>query len=255
MIDHNHCQDLEARIRDTGFALVEDVIDPELATQLGKVVMECVLKEAQIRGTTQYEDYGRIFFGPIHGGVFLNALAHEALMGPFDTIIGSNSILYTMTSSCIPPEGNNHTSRIHRDTSIHIPGFLHMVGAMVFLDDLTPDNGAPLFMPFSQTCPDQPDKTSFQEQAVQVIGNAGSVIYFDSRTWHRSTTNRSQNWRRSLLIGMIHPWMKQRFDIPALMRDVDLTKQPDPVLRRLGLFAVPPDSIEEYQAPTTRRFK
>jgi hypothetical protein len=47
--------------------------------------------------------------------------------------------------------------------------------------------------------------------------------------------------------------MKQRIDIPRAMAGMDLTAVSDKVKQKLGFFAQPPASLDEYYLPSEQR--
>ena len=98
-----------------------------------------------------------------------------------------------------------------------------------------------------------PDEKYFQKHAVPLIGSSGTVCYFDPAIWHRSTINKSDAWRRSLLVYMIRPWMKQRFDIPRAMKDINLSSTSEKVLQKLGYMDQPPISYDDYYQQSKTR--
>jgi hypothetical protein len=54
-------------------------------------------------------------------------------------------------------------------------------------------------------------------------------------------------------MAMIRPYMKQRIDLPRAMKGMNLTRVPENVLQKLGFYAQPPVSLEEYYAPQEKR--
>ncbi|NJO20859.1 MAG: phytanoyl-CoA dioxygenase, partial [Spirulinaceae cyanobacterium RM2_2_10] len=73
------------------------------------------------------------------------------------------------------------------------------IQAIWLLEDFTPDNGAPYFVPESQKwcCPPEPEK--FAAHAEQITGPAGSVLLSHGLAWHDTSENRSRQPRVSLL--------------------------------------------------------
>ena len=78
-----------------------------------------------------------------------------------------------------------------------------MFGFIFMVDDFRADNGATRFVPGSHRRLDPPERLLadlFAPQAGEVLacGPAGSVILFDTSTWHGHTANSSASPRRSL---------------------------------------------------------
>ena len=98
-----------------------------------------------------------------------------------------------------------------------------------------------------------PDEKFFYANARRVIAPAGSVWFFNARTWHAGGANRSNRWRHALTINMARPWMKQRLDIPRAMAHLDLKLLSAAARQKLGFDAQVPASYDEYYAPPEQR--
>lgn len=66
------------------------------------------------------------------------------------------------------------------------------------LDDYTADNGATEVVPGSHLFGETVDPEALAEQAVPVIAPAGTMMVFESRVWHRTGCNRSDQPRAAL---------------------------------------------------------
>lgn len=227
-----------------GYFLVEDAVAPSLVESLRSEVFAALAREP--KHDRNDIDFGRILFCPVYGGSFFEVLAHERLMQPFDHLLDPASILYTMTTSCIPPQGGNYTSQVHNDCKINVSNYLVKVIVLLMLDDFTPENGATQLLPGSHTTPSCPDEDTFVQGQKTIVGKAGTALFFDPRVWHRSGFNQSTNWRSCLLMAMVRPWMKQRFDVANMLKEQDLSNLSPVVQRRLGLQHLPPGSAAEY---------
>src|SRR5262249_5883579 len=93
----------------------------------------------------------------------------------------------------------------------------------------------------------------FYAEARRVVAPAGSAFFFNARLWHAGGENKTDRWRHALTINMCRPYMKQRIDIPRAMAAVDLSGVSQQALQKLGVFAQPPASLEEYYPPPEQR--
>ena len=168
-------------------------------------------------------------------------------------MLGDEWIVYAYTSSSMPPGGSNYSVRIHVDSPRLIPGYVTNMGATILLDDFTEENGATWFLPGSQEQADAPAENQFYERAQRVIAPAGSVFFFNARLWHAGGMNKTSRWRHALTINACRPYMKQRIDIPRAMSRMDLSGVSDQAKQKLGFFAQPPASLEEYYLPPELR--
>src|SRR5262249_48631761 len=155
----------------------------------------------------------------LYGSVFHEPFDDEALMAPFNAVLGDGCVVYAYTSSSMPPGKTNYSRRIHRDcpTTRLVPGFPTNMGATIALDDFTLENGASSFLAGSHTRPDVPSEEEFVAKARRFVAPAGSVLFFDALTYHAGGDNKTDAWRHALTINMCRSWMKQRIDLPRIM--------------------------------------
>ena len=251
--------DQEAFIREfkaTGSAVVPDVLDRDFVQQ-AKVELEAAM-EAEVRyhQGRNYKDYGMVLLCSLYGGSFWRLFDQPRLIAPFHAILGEGCTVYAYTSSSMPPSAVNYSGRIHVDCPRIIPGYVTNMGATILLDDFTSENGATWYLPGSHTTAETPEEKSFYAQARRVIAPAGSVWFFNARTWHAGGANKTQRWRHALTINMARPWMKQRLDIPRAMAHLDLAALSPQARQKLGFDAQVPASYDEYYAPfEQRKFK
>lgn len=247
-----------AAVRDAveadGFAAVGDVVPPALLGRLRAAIDPAVAADARWldEGRRAAGEEGRVVSLAAYGGPFLELLDLEALMAPFDELLGPDCIAYTLTSACVPPGGRPRPP--HTDAPRRAPGVHLSMGALVLLDDLEEANGATLLLPRSHRSPDPPAPDVWAAGAHLLEAPAGTACWFDPLLWHGAGPNRSGAWRRVLVLAMARSWMKQRLDLPALLGPPDGLPVGPEGRRRLGYASRPPRSYEEYYGragPTT----
>ena len=168
-------------------------------------------------------------------------------MEGFDLVLGP-SILYTMTTSVLAPGEAGVVDRPHRDLDASRPDGIALA-ALVMVDGFTDRNGATEFLLGTH----RGAGTEHGADRFVLFGEAGDVCYFDPKGLHWSHLNRADRPRRALLLLMVQPWMKQRFDV-AQMIDPRLVEAASPSVRsRLGIDALPPGSVDEFNARRRRR--
>ncbi len=242
-----------AAMEEDGYAVVENVITEEFISRMIPQLEKAIATEAEFHGTTDYKDYGMLLACPVYGGAFLELADNSQLMLPFDWVLGDTSIIYVYTSSSMPPKASNYSVRIHVDRPHFIPGYTEALGCLVLLNDFTEENGATWVLPKSHKQAEQPNEEYFYREATRIIAPRGSVFYFHLRLWHAGGANNTPNWRHSLGIGMVRPYLKQRIDLPRAMAQVDISHISNFGLQKLGFFAQPPTSVAEFHAPPHER--
>lgn len=123
------------------------------------------------------------------------------------------------------------------------------------LDDFTKENGATYFLPRSQYTTEKPEDAWFYKNAIQIEAPAGSVFYFNLRLWHSGGFNRTDKWRHALALGVVRPYLKQRYDLPKMLErnHTDISHISDYAKQKLGYFAIPPSSLDEFYGKTNER--
>jgi ectoine hydroxylase-related dioxygenase (phytanoyl-CoA dioxygenase family) len=248
--------DFIKKFKSTGSVILPNVLDPEFIA-LAKRELEAAMEaEVHYHGGSSYKDYGMVLLCSLYGGAFWSLFDNPRLLGPFHAILGEGCIVYAYTSSSMPPNSVNYSGRIHVDCPRIIPGYVTNMGATILLDEFTEENGATWYLPNSHEQETVPDEKLFYAKASRVIAPAGSVWFFNARTWHAGGANKSDRWRHALTINMARPWMKQRLDIPRTMAHLDLAGLSAAARQKLGFDAQVPASYDEYYAPPElRKFK
>jgi ectoine hydroxylase-related dioxygenase (phytanoyl-CoA dioxygenase family) len=249
-------EEFRERINRDGYCVVPGLFDAPFVEQMRSELCDAVDADAAYHGGPDYQDYGMVLMCCLYGGSFLDALDSPDFVRPFELMLGEGCIVYSYTSSSMPPGGSNYSRRIHRDCPLYPRDALLRFGGLIMLDDFTPENGATWFLPGSHTQRDAPNDADFRAGAVQVSGRAGSALYMHPRVWHAGGENKTSEWRHATTVGMVPPYMKQRLDIPRLLSGQDLSQASPHVLQKLGFDAQVPTSYDEYYAPASeRKFK
>lgn len=239
--------------RARGSAIVEGVLPAEFIVRTKQDLDRATRLEAEYHNTTDYKDYGMVLLCSLYGGAFLELFELEDFLRPFELILGAGCIVYAYTSSSMPPNSSNYSQRIHVDCPRIIPGYVTNLGATILLDDFTVENGATWYLPGSHELEEPPVREEFFSRAERVLAPAGSVWYFNARTWHAGGVNQTDRWRQALTVNMARPWMKQRIDIPRAMAHLDLSGVSERALQKLGFLSQVPASYDEYYAPPELR--
>lgn len=242
-------------IKEDGYFIVENILDAATVKQLRAETLQAVDKEAAYHGTTQYRDYGVLQMAPIYGGSFLSLLENRDLMEPFTAVMGEGAIIYAYISSCMPPHLPNFSSRVHVDRPRLFKDYCECLTALVLLDDFTEENGCTMYLPGSHNRLHPPTEEEFNKNAKRLIAAAGTVFYFNLRLWHSGGLNKTDKWRCALAIGLVRPYLKQKFDLPAALKkyNVDTSHITDYAKQKLGYFAYPPATLDEFYGPAEQR--
>lgn len=245
--------EVRTRIETEGYVILRDVLSPSFIARAKQELIQAIAAESGRYGPRAERDYGMVMLCALHGGSFLDLFDNERLLAPFNAVLGDECIVYAYTSSSMPPGGVNYSGRVHVDSPRIIRGYVTNMGVTILLDDFTADNGATWFLPGSHERADAPPDTEFYQAARRLIAPAGSAFFFNARLWHAGGVNTTSSWRHALTINVCRGYMKQRIDIPRAMASMDLAGVSETVKQKLGFFAQPPASLEEYYLPPELR--
>jgi ectoine hydroxylase-related dioxygenase (phytanoyl-CoA dioxygenase family) len=144
--------------------------------------------------------------------------------------------------------GHNFSNEIHRDIRFFSGEVPVMLNLLIYLDDFTEENGATWLLPGSQLEKGKPNEEMFNANAVRAVGEAGSILVFDSNVWHRAGENKTGNQRRGIAITLTKSCIKQLLDLPKALGDI---KQPEEIKQLLGYHSRVPASLAEWEGERT----
>lgn len=249
-------QEFQQAIEHDGYYLMENALEPSFVSRAKIELERAILKESEYHHGKIHTDHGMVLLCCLYGGVFFEIFEIAKVMDPFRWLMGDGCIVYSQTSTSMPPHGANFSSRIHVDCPRIIEGYISSFMALMLLDDFTEENGATWFLPGSHNLNDQPSPELFYSKARRLIAPAGSVLFWHPRIWHAGGRNLTDSWRHAMTVVMCRPYMKQRIDIPRALSGQDLSGLSDVVKQKLGFFAQVPSSYDEYYAPfEVRKFR
>ncbi len=247
------------QIEEQGWVVINDVLDEafvaELAEDLEKATAAC--REIQIQNGVVNRTEGTSHHILAFEGSFMRFIEDLPLKehirayfdnGPFVL----NSFGGTINLASAP----SYVANVHRDIRT-FSGPLHlMLNMLVMLDDFTADNGATWFMGGSHNFGEKPSDEEFYAVARQAIAKKGSIVLFNSNTWHAAGQNRTGQDRRGLTPMFTKPFFKPQFDFPRYFGYERTETFSDEVKQLLGFYSRVPASYEEwYQVPEKRWYR
>lgn len=241
------------QIDTVGCCIVENVIPPSLLSKLKDDLRKAIDLEADYHRTSAYSDYAMVLFCPLYGQSFVELIELEAFMAPVEAMMGEHCIVYSYTSTSMPPMKGNYATRIHNDCKHTVPDdYITKFQTLIALDDFTLENGATYVLAGSHKIKVPPSSDAFYRDAVRLTMKAGSVWYAHPKLWHAGGTNTTPHWRHAVTAVFCRPYMKQRIDVPKLMqgRSSQLSAR---ALQKFGFLAQVPESYDEYYAPADQR--
>ena len=185
---------------------------------------------------------------------FLRLLEDPRLQQLVAPLLGDHWVMYAATSSSIPPGGMNYASRLHVDSPRHTPGYNFNIGIIWALDDYTTNNGGALkVLPGSHHSPETPNEAFFEKHCDQILCDAGSLLIFSARLFHRTGLNSTQHWNHSMTLNACRSFMKPRMDWVRFVYPDLSAKLNEQGRRLLGFDTRLPSSMEEFFLPENQR--
>lgn len=235
-----------------GYFVLEGVFKDSFVKKCRSDLEKAIKKETEFLKDANTTNYAMVVMCPLYGASFLKVFDNPDFTKGFEMIMGTGSIIYSYTSSSMPPNATNYSYRVHVDCPRIIPNFITNMGAIIALDDFKKENGATWVLRGSHTRPDQPTEHEFFKHAKQIECKAGDVIYLNSRLWHSGGLNKTAKWRHSTTVGVCRPWMKQRLDFPRMLSKHESSLS-DVAKQKFGFWTQVPASYDEYFAPPEKR--
>ena len=86
-----------------GFVILDNVLTKDFIKTATEELEKAIEKEVEYMGTKDYKFYGYVLSNAKYAGAFWKMLDMDSVIKPIDLIMGNNSILYSYTSSSMPP--------------------------------------------------------------------------------------------------------------------------------------------------------
>ncbi len=180
------------------------------------------LDEDDSRYGREYKFRGMVHALMSRGPAFLDLLGNPAIRRICKSVLGQGCIVHAYNSSSMPPGASNYSRSIHVDSPRLIPGYLTNMGITIALDPFNAETGGMEIMPLSFDFGEAPDEMAFQKGAERPLLAPGDAILFNARCWHRGGVNRGQNWRHAVTMNVCRAYMRQQFDYPRMLDQLNI---------------------------------
>ena len=213
-------------LREKGYTIIRNLIDNELLDSLSNKMDVAFIKHRK----TQLSNGNDIETG----GVALHVNSLSAL----DNL----------------PNQPNFSSLVHRDLRFYSGDFPIMVNCLLMVDGFSIENGGTYLLPGSHLEERKPTDKEFFKKAIQVVGNRGDIVIFNSNVWHSSAPNTTQNHRRAIPLTVSRSFMKQLIDYPRALGYNKMDSFTPQLQQLLGYHSRVPSSLNEWYQPENKRF-
>ena len=211
-----------------GYVVLPDVIDRVWLEELRIRLAELQEFEGRAAGHEVGGQDGADMLADLlnKGEVFEKMLREPHVLAAVHHVLGDfrvNSLNYRM-----PRLGKVSQQMLHQDCQHVLPdGRYRVCNSMWLMDDFTVENGATRVVPGTHLADVLPDEAMTPEQRVEthpdeviVTGKAGSVIIFNSHTWHGRSANRTGERRGGMTLSFCQREIPQQLNQREYIRKV-----------------------------------
>jgi len=193
-----------AQLDRDGFVPLYGVLSPEQVAAFGARLDALIAEEGQEAGKEVHQEVGTDRLADLvnKDPMFEVCFTHPRVLAAISHVLTGEFKLSSLNSrAALPGEG---LQALHADWGGPVaPGDYQVCNSIWLLDDFTAENGATRVVPGSQrnsTTPRQAlaDPAAPHPDEVLLLAPAGTVVVFNSHTWHGGTRNRSASRRRAL---------------------------------------------------------
>ena len=187
-----------------GYLPLPAILSPQQVTTIGERLDELSRLEGAAAGLEVHQEAGTDRLADLvnKDPMFEVCFTHPRVLAAIAHVLGGEFKLSSLNSrAALPGQG---LQGLHADWSGPVtPGDYYVCNSIWLLDDFTAENGATRLVPGSHRSGKAPrdsmaDPSAAHPDEIQIIAPAGTVVIFNSHTWHGGTLNRSDRRRRAM---------------------------------------------------------
>ncbi len=207
-----------------GYLPLPEILSETQVTALRNRFDELVEEEGEQAGTEVHQEGGTNRLSNLvnKGEVFEVCFTHPRVLAAIQHVLGSEFRLSSLNGrAALPGHG---LQGLHADWGEAVePGDYYVCNSIWLLSDFAPENGATRVVPGSHRSGQHPktldDATAPHPDEVVLTAAAGTVVIFNSHTWHGGTLNRSDTPRYGLHSYFTRRDQRQQTDQSASLSD------------------------------------
>jgi ectoine hydroxylase-related dioxygenase (phytanoyl-CoA dioxygenase family) len=252
-------QDIK-QIKDLGYVVLKNAVNISWIDLLRSSIDQSFKDHEKTRKQTQNEinNDGVALHVLLSNSIYLEFLNYLLSTDIIKTLkseyFGSNCILNSFSALNNIPNRPNFSSIVHRDLRFYSHNLPVMVNCLLMIDEFTIENGGTYLLPYSHHKEEKPSDEYFFKNAIQITGNEGDLLIFDSNVWHASAPNKTDKDRRAIPITISRSFMKQLLDYPRALGFERMNEFSEDLQQFLGYHSRVPSSLNEWYLPENNRF-
>ena len=207
-----------------GYLPLADILSPQQIAQMTRRIAELIALEGDDAGKEVHQEAGTIRLSDLvnKDAVFDICFTHPRVLAAIAHVLSNNLKLSSLNfRAALPGSG---LQGLHADWGGAVaPGDYFVCNSIWLLDDFTESNGATRIVAGSQRSGKiprdvMPDPSQPHPDETLLIAPAGTVVIFNSHTWHGGTLNRTDQPRRALHSYFTRRDQPQQLDQQAYIR-------------------------------------
>lgn len=207
-----------------GFLPLYNILSPDQITALTHRLDELVAEEGQDAGKEVHQEAGATRLSDLvnKDPLFEVCFTHPRVLAAISHVLGGNLKLSSLNfRSALPGSG---LQGLHADWGGAVaPDDYYVCNSIWLLDDFTESNGATRIVPGSQRSGKVPrdvmtNPADAHPDQIVVTAPAGTVVIFNSHTWHGGTLNTTDKPRRAMHSYFTRRDQTQQLDQKAYIR-------------------------------------
>jgi len=218
-----------ARLDRDGFLPLPGILGAGQLQAIRRRLAELSAAEGQQAGAEVHQEDGTDRLADLvnKDPVFDVCFTHPTILAAMAHVLGDFTLSSLNARAALPGHGQQ---RLHADWGVAVtPGNYRVCNSIWLIDDFTQANGPTRVVPGSHRSAQLPrevmaDPFGPHPGEVKVLGEAGTVVIFNSHLWHGGTRNATDRPRRALHSYFCRRGLKQQLDQRAYARPETLAR-------------------------------
>lgn len=212
------------RLDRDGYLPLHNILSAEQIAQIAKRTDELIAEEGQDAGKEVHQEAGATRLSDLvnKDPLFDICFTHPRVLAAINHVLGGNLKLSSLNyRAALPGSG---LQGLHADWGGAVEdGDYYVCNSIWLLDDFTELNGATRIVPGSQRSGKvprdvMPNPSQPHPDEILLTAPAGTVVIFNSHTWHGGTLNRTNKPRRAMHSYFTRRDQPQQLDQKAYIR-------------------------------------
>jgi ectoine hydroxylase-related dioxygenase (phytanoyl-CoA dioxygenase family) len=220
-----------SELRSQGYTMLHGLVRPEQVAALRAALETVYRDEAHVPRQTAEPGCLRGYNLVRRAALFREALQKPEVVALAEAMLGSDCILHSFESRSALPGGGQQS--LHRDMPF-VENIALSVNVVWMLDDFTAENGATRVVPRSHARREGPERDRVYPDEVLAIAPAGTILLFNTMTWHGGSPNRTDRVRHGFHVHYCRSWVKPQRDHPRSIDSESLADASPLLIRLLG---------------------